>query len=104
MLVAARGVAVKPKEEKLEGNTVVFSASSGDETAMTYDAKGHGLFTYFLLKKLQETKGDVSYQELYEYINKNVKKEAFLTNEKPQTPVVATSPTTVSTWMNMKLN
>lgn len=103
MLVAARGVAREAKKETLAGNAVVFSASSGDETAMTYAEKGHGLFTYFLLKKLQETEGNVSYQELYEYINQNVKKEAFLINEKPQTPVVATSNSAASSWKTMKL-
>ena len=103
MLVAARGVAREAKKEKLDGNAVVFSASSADETAMTYPEKGHGLFTYFLLKKLQETSGDVTYDELAGYINKNVKKEAFLINEKPQTPVVATSPKAASSWKSMKL-
>ena len=103
MLVAARGVAREAKKERLDGNAVVFSASSADETAMTYPEKGHGLFTYFLLKKLQETSGDVSYEELAGYINRNVKKEAFLINEKPQTPVVATSPAASSTWKSMKL-
>lgn len=103
MLVAARGVAREAKKEKLDGNAVVFSASSADETAMTYPEKGHGLFTYFLLKKLQETSGDVTYDELAAYINKNVKKEAFLINEKPQTPVVATSPKAASLWKSMKL-
>ena len=103
MLVAARGVAREAKKETLQGNSVVFSASSGDETAMTYPEKGHGLFTYFLLKKLQETGGNVSYSELANYINKNVKKEAFLINEKPQTPVVATSTAASSTWKNMTL-
>ena len=103
MLVAARGVAREAKKEVLAGKAVVFSASSGDETAMTYPEKGHGLFTYFLLKKLQETQGNVSYSDLADYINKNVKKEAFLINEKPQTPVVATSTAASSTWKNMTL-
>ena len=103
MLVAARGVAREPKKESIDGNTVVFSASSGDETAMTYEEKGHGLFTYYLLKKLQETGGDVSYYELAAYINRNVKKDAFLLNEKPQTPVVAVSQDAVPTWKGMKL-
>ncbi len=103
MLVAARGVAREPKKEVLGGKTVVFSATSSDETAMAYKEKQHGLFTYYLLKKLQETKGDVSYEELSQYIKSNVQKEAFLTNEKPQTPVVATSPAVGSTWKTMKL-
>lgn len=103
MLVAARGIAVRPKESIIKGNSVVFSAASGDETAMTFEDKSHGLFTYFLLKKLQETQGDVSYGELSDYIKKNVQKEAFLTNEKPQTPVTATSMDLQSTWRSMTL-
>lgn len=102
MLVAARGVAREAKKEVVSGNTVVFSAASGDETAMSFKEKQHGLFTYFLLKKLQETKGNVTYGELAEYIKDNVRKEAFLTNEKPQNPVVATSTTSTATWKTMK--
>lgn len=103
MLVAARGVAREAKKEVVTGNTVVFSAASGDETAMPFAEKSHGLFTYYLLKKLQETKGDVSYGELAEYINTNVKREAFLTNEKPQNPVVATSETNMKNWKMMSI-
>lgn len=103
MLVAARGVAREAKKEVINGNTIVFSAASGDETAMPFREKRHGLFTYFLLKKLQETKGDVSYGELAEYIRENVKREAFLTNEKPQSPVVATSEGLSSTWQKVKM-
>ena len=103
MLVAARGVAREAKKEVLEGKSIVFSASSGDETAMTYPSKGHGLFTYFLLKKLQETKGNVSYAELAEYINRNVTRESLLINNKPQTPVVATSTAASGSWKTMTL-
>ncbi len=103
MLVAARGVAREAKKETLKGNTVVFSAASGDETAMTFKEKGHGLFTYFLLKKLQETKGDVNYEDLDKYIKDNVKRESFLTNEKVQHPVTNVSENAVNTWKQMKL-
>lgn len=103
MLVAARGVAREAKKETLKGNTVVFSAASGDETAMTYKEKGHGLFTYYLLKKLQETKGDVSYGDLEKYIKDNVKRESFLTNEKVQTPTTNVSENAVNSWRNMRL-
>ena len=103
MLVAARGVARAPEKETLSGKTIVFSASSGDETAMTLDKEGHGLFTYYLLKKLQESEGNVTYGDLADYLHQHVKKDAFLINEKPQTPVVATSPAVVSTWKQMKL-
>lgn len=103
MLVQARGVAIKPKAAVIRGNSVVFSAASADETAMAFEEKSHGMFTYFLLKKIQETKGKVNYGELSEYISKNVKKEAFLTNEKPQTPITATSTNISDTWKSMTL-
>ena len=103
MLVAARGVAREPKKETLKGNTVVFSAASGDETAMTYKEKGHGLFTYFLLKKLQETGGDVSYGELDKYIKANVEKQSFLINDKDQTPTTNVSENAVESWREMRL-
>ncbi len=103
MLVAARGVAREPKKEKLGGNTVVFSAASGDETAMTFKEQGHGLFTYYLLKKLQETQGDVSYEDLDKYIKANVKRESFLTNEKVQTPTTNVSENAIESWKGMRL-
>ncbi|MDR1383575.1 MAG: caspase family protein [Planctomycetaceae bacterium] len=64
MLASAHGVAVKVKDEAPKGNMVVFSAANSDETAHQYEEKGHGLFTYFLLKKLQETQGAAIYGHL----------------------------------------
>ena len=64
MLASARGVAIKAKEQKPMGKLIVLTASSGEETAYPYNEKAHGLFTYFLLKKLNETKGKCSLGEL----------------------------------------
>ena len=52
---------------------------------------------------MKETRGEVSYGELADYIKSNVKREAFLTNEKPQNPVVATSEDNKDTWESIKL-
>lgn len=103
MLVAARGIARAPKKEVIGGNTIVFSATSNDETAMAYDDKGHGLFSYYLLKALQESQGNITYENLYNYIYEKVKNDAFLINEKPQHPMIATSPGAMDTWKSMKL-
>lgn len=103
MLVAARGVAREAKKEVLSGNTVVFAAASQDETAMAYKEKTHGMFTYFLLKKLQDTKGYITYGELAEYIKKNVQKESILVNDKSQSPNIATSVAVTESWSNMTL-
>lgn len=103
MLIAARGIAREAKKEVLEGNSIVFAATSSDETAMTHKSQNHGLFTYYLLKKLQETKGNVTYSELAEYITSNVKKQSLLINNKPQTPTISTSPDFSDSWRNAKL-
>lgn len=86
MLSSARGVMIKAKPATPKGNMTVFCAASGDETAYPYKEKGHGLFTYFLLRKLQETKGKVGLDELAEYVKENVQKQSVLVNRKPQTP------------------
>lgn len=103
MLEAARGVAIKPKTETPTGNLVIFSAASGDETAYPYNDKKHGLFTYFLLKKLQESKGDVTLDELGDYVVTNVKQESVTTNRKSQTPTVVPSASLGAAWKNIKL-
>ncbi|RPH34496.1 MAG: hypothetical protein EHM93_00240 [Bacteroidales bacterium] len=102
MLAEARGVKIKPRTEVLNGNSIVFSAATGDETAYPYTAKQHGLFTYFLLKKLQETKGDVTYKDLFDYIKTNVGQQSVVVNQKSQTPQLQTSKN-LQEWETMKL-
>lgn len=102
MLTSGRGVVIKPKENILSGNLVVFSAVSGEQTAHPYAEKYHGLFTYFLVKKLQETKGNVSFQELSNYIATNVN-QISVVKGKEQTPKVNLSNDVLSNWMNFKL-
>jgi len=103
MLASARGVAVKVKDEAPKGNMVVFSAATGDETAHQYEEKGHGLFTYFLLKKLQETQGNVNFGELSDYVTKQVKRQSVVINNKRQTPTVIPSISLSDKWQGMKL-
>jgi hypothetical protein len=102
MLASARGTKLKPRESTLPGNMIVFSAASGDETAWPYKDKQHGMFTYYLLKKLQETKGEVNYKALADYINDNVYKTAIKLNNKPQTPTTKAGADALD-WENWKL-
>ena len=103
MLTSARGVAIKAKQNSPKGNMVVLSAAQGDETAYPYKEKGHGIFSYYLMKKLQETKGDVSIGELSEYVINQVKKNSIVINGKLQTPNISISPTIDNTWRDIKL-
>lgn len=102
MLASARGVAIKAKQNVPKGNMVVFSAAQGDETAYPYKEKGHGLFTYYLLKKLQESKGDVTYGELVDYVTAEVKKQSIVINGKMQTPT-ATASEYATDWKSWKI-
>ena len=70
------------------GNLVVVSAAQGDQTAYPYSEKQHGLMTYFLLKKLQETKGEATLGELSDYIITNVKRVSLVEQGKSQIPSV----------------
>ncbi len=101
MLVAARGVAIRPKEEALAGNLVVFTAASDDETALSYQEKRHGMFTYFLLDKLKQTKGKVTFGDLFTAISSQVKKNSILENDKLQTPSVNVSASMKEKWQNL---
>lgn len=102
MLASARGVAVRAKAGAPQGNMVVFSAATGDETAYPNNDEQHGMFTYYLLKKLQETKGDVTLQDLGDYITTNVRQQSIVKNGKSQTPTVTPS-AEASTWQTWKL-
>ena len=103
MMMAARGIAIKVKKNTPVGNMVVFSAAQSDETAYPNNEEKHGMFTYFLLKKLQDTKGDVTLQELGEYITTNVSQQSILLNGKSQTPCVTPSASLDASWREWKL-
>ena len=104
MLMSARGVAIAPKVDMPSGNVAVLSAATGAETALQYADQGHGLFTYYLLKKLQETKGNVSLGELSEYVTRKVEQKSTVVNRKSQTPTMSVSPLVINKWQNWQLN
>lgn len=103
MLASSRGVAIKVRDEAPGSNMVVFSAAKGDETAHQMEDKHHGLFTYFLLKGMQNTQGDADLGTLTDYVTKQVKRQSVVINNKRQTPTVIPSPGLAETWRTMKL-
>lgn len=101
-LIAARAVKIRPVEQQLNGNLVVFTASSGEESSLPYREKYHGMFTYFLLKKFQESKGNITYRELSDYLKEKVALESVLINSKEQNTQTNVSPGAVGSWENWK--
>lgn len=102
MMQSSRGVKMKPKEVSVSGNTIVITASKGDETAHPYAEKQHGLFTYFLLKGLKESNGNISLGDLAEYVSSNVQQTSIKNNGELQTPTV-TSSKSAEDWINWRL-
>lgn len=97
-----RGIVRKVNQDPVSGNVVVLTAASGTETALSYDEKAHGLFSYYLMKKLQDTKGNVTYGELYDYIKKEVMRKSIVSKGKKQTPSVSFSGKLSNSWKNIK--
>lgn len=73
------------------GKIVILAAASGEQISGTYDEKGHGLFTYYLLRGLggdaKRTAGVLSAKALYDYMKPLVADEAHRQNRE-QTPVL----------------
>lgn len=103
MLISARGVAIKSKQNKPQGKVVVFSAAQGDETAYAYDEQYHGLFTFYLLKKIKDTNGNMTLGELASFLTDNVTKKSLIIHGKSQTPTVSFSPVIQNDWKNWNL-
>ncbi len=102
-LMAARGVKVKPKEGILKGNLVVFSASSGEQSSLPYREKQHGMFTYYLFKKLKETNGEITYNDLSSYLSTEVSIRSAMINNKEQNPETNISPELGERWKGWKI-
>jgi uncharacterized caspase-like protein len=99
-LLASRGVKIKPKENALKGNMVVFSASSGEQSSLPYKEKQHGLFTYFLLKKLKETQGDINFKDLADYLTFEIPVRSVMINNKEQNPQTRVSYELGDSWQS----
>ncbi len=97
-MYASRSIRIRPKSPFVMGNLVVFSASRGDQTAFAFDQENHGMFTYYLLKKLKETGGMVTFGELANYLEKEVNRRSLLVNNREQEPIVKVSPILEYTW------
>ena len=80
------------KVRPLTNRIISFNAPSSDEVSLAYPEKGHGLFTYYLLKGLKgeadkDGNGWTSIKELYSYVRANVRRESRRLQSE-QTPVI----------------
>lgn len=103
VMASTRGVALKTQIDAPKGNVVVFSATRDNETAHPYREKYHGLFTYFLLKNLQSSKGAIDFGSLSDNVSNSVAQTALVEVNKPQHPTVTSSSTMSTVWRQLHL-
>lgn len=102
VLVESRGVSIKAKELSPQNKTVVFTACQGTEMAYPINEQKHGLFTYYLLKKLQSSEGDVTMGELSDFVKQNVPLRAHEENLGNQTPTIIAPMNIINDWRSYK--
>jgi hypothetical protein len=92
--VLAKGT--RPLVMNLQGfsaspNMTIMTASSADQISSTYEEKGHGLFTYFLLKGIKNEEvlkrdGTIAINDLFIYVKPQVERIARKQNNCEQSP------------------
>ena len=94
--------AKKARGMRLRNNIVMWMAADTDKTAYAYDDQHHGFLTYFMLKELKRTQGDITYEELYSSIEQALSYESSLQG-KLQQPVILAGGKIKETWGNNRL-
>jgi hypothetical protein len=79
------------KSVVLSKNMTVMAAASGDQISSTYKDKGHGLFTYFMLKGIKnedvvKKDGSIKMDDLFDYLKPQVERIARKQYNNEQTP------------------
>ncbi len=89
-LSLVRGVEIEPEGPNSENNVMVFTATTGRQTAIPDRENSHGLFTYYLLKKLRESNGYVKMGELWEYLDDNIYRRSAVLGKVQRPSIYAT--------------
>lgn len=103
MLLATRGITIKPKTRIPSGNLLVFTATSGEETAFPIENQQHGLFTYSVLAALKDAGDNITWGDLTDKVINDVIHASIDLTGKTQTPTVLVSPNIADKWRNMKI-
>lgn len=90
----------KPKALRIRGDVVVFSSSDFGATSYAFKEQEHGFFTYFLLKELKQSKGNLSYDDMFTNVKDAVSFESSLQGLQ-QIPIMISGGKTKDTWTTM---
>lgn len=92
--------AKKNKALRIRGDVVVFCSSDFTATSYAFKEQEHGFFTYFLLKELKKSKGNLSYDDMFTNVKEAVSFESSLQGLQ-QIPTMITGGKTKDTWTTM---
>lgn len=85
-LTETRDLVIEEKEPELPKDILIFSAAQSNEKAYLKKNSEHGQFTYFLLKKIKETKGNIKYSDLCRDVEREVYSNSAKEHDSYQTP------------------
>ncbi len=92
----------KAKGLRLRNDAVVMTSAASNKTAYAYDEQHHGFFTYFILKELKKSKGDISLGELFDKVDAELQKESSIQGLL-QVPVIAVGGKLKDSWEGLRL-
>lgn len=92
----------KAKALRIRNDIVLLSASAFDKTAYAFEDQHHGFFTYFILRELKQTKGNIDLHDLFNSADLNMQKETSLQG-KLQEAVVTPGGKLKETWVDIRL-
>ncbi len=99
-----RGIVLNVKEAPVNGNVVVFTATSSSQRSMPYKDKKHGMFTYYLLKTIKDNAGRLTVKDLYEQTRSDVHLQSILVNDSEQSPELISGEGIEAGWENWILD
>ena len=99
-----RGIVMNVNKAPVNGNMVVFTATSSQERSMPYREKKHGMFTYFLLKTIKDAGGKLTVQDLYDSVKRTVGRNSTYINKQKQTPELIGGEGIEAGWENWTLD
>lgn len=84
---------IKKKAKKMKGmrirnDIVMFAAADWNKAVYSFDQQHHGFLTYFMLKELKRTRGNIDYGTLYENIDKQLNYESSLQGKLQQPKMI----------------
>ncbi len=80
------------------GNIILLTASSQSQTANAYPRQHHNVFTYEFLKALKNSRGNVSWGQLFDDVKRNTTRTAWNELARDQEPSIVVSTTLGDAW------